>query len=150
MQSLQEMFNITLHALRAQGVASFRTVSIDSDADTCVYRGPRGTKCAVGHLLPDELYSGELDDRVSDAGTSVQSICNWKPELADFFGVGRCDKDRPTASHQWTRMNFLMDLQQAHDQHMPHTPSDSLLESWERRMEKIAKEYELVYTPPTD
>ncbi|MGQ7794435.1 hypothetical protein ACUN0C_18675 [Faunimonas sp. B44] len=29
----------------------------------CVYRGPEGTKCAVGCLIPDELYSPKLEGR---------------------------------------------------------------------------------------
>lgn len=34
----------------------------DEDGDyMCLYRGPNGTKCAVGHLIADELYTPELE-----------------------------------------------------------------------------------------
>lgn len=29
--------------------------------DKCMYRGPNGTKCAVGMLIPDELYDKEIE-----------------------------------------------------------------------------------------
>jgi hypothetical protein len=34
----------------------------DEDGDyQCLYRGPNGTKCAVGHLIADELYTPEIE-----------------------------------------------------------------------------------------
>lgn len=34
----------------------------DEDSDyQCLYRGPNGTKCAVGHLIADEFYTPELE-----------------------------------------------------------------------------------------
>ena len=30
-------------------------------SEGCLYRGPNGTKCAVGALIPDELYKEEIE-----------------------------------------------------------------------------------------
>ena len=31
---------------------------------TCMYRGDRGLQCGIGCLIPDELYSFDLEERV--------------------------------------------------------------------------------------
>lgn len=35
-----------------------RSVNVQGN---CMYRGPNGLKCAIGHLIPDELYSPEME-----------------------------------------------------------------------------------------
>lgn len=47
-----EMVRFAISAMLEQGKRS-----VDSeDKIACRYRGPEGTKCAIGHLIPDELY----------------------------------------------------------------------------------------------
>lgn len=46
---LQKLFNEAGEKVIAQG-----RQSIDKSSNTCVYRGPNGIKCAVGHLITDE------------------------------------------------------------------------------------------------
>ena len=76
----QEAFDRVVVHLRKQGEPS-------GDADTCLFRGPRGTQCAVGALVGDAvLTAGEKTDLQYIA---EQISCTWA---------------------------FLKDLQSAHDQ----------------------------------
>lgn len=54
----QEVFDKVVTALRAQGCKS-----LDHD-DNCMYRGNNNTKCAAGHILPDELYNPKLEQYI--------------------------------------------------------------------------------------
>lgn len=51
----QEIFDTVVKALKKQGKPSV------SHRGECVYRGPDGTKCAAGHLLPDECYTPTME-----------------------------------------------------------------------------------------
>ena len=33
----------------------------DSSTHICAYRGKNGTKCAIGHLIPDENYKADME-----------------------------------------------------------------------------------------
>ena len=64
--------------LRKQGVRSH------DGRDKCLYRGPNGTKCAVGCLLPDDLIT-----------EAANSDCVWTlivgdRRVADHLGRGNC------------------------------------------------------------
>jgi hypothetical protein len=37
------------------------SVSVDGSVANCVYRGPEGVKCAVGHIIDDEYYQPEME-----------------------------------------------------------------------------------------
>ena len=50
------------------------------EAGSCVYRAYDGSQCAVGCLIPDELYVKELE------GTAVGNIFRKFPEIVDFIG----------------------------------------------------------------
>jgi len=54
--SKQEMFEKAVKGLREQ-----KAFSMTQAGGYCVYRGPDGTKCAMGMLIPDELYSTEME-----------------------------------------------------------------------------------------
>lgn len=51
----QEIFNTVVRGLRGQGWQ--RSV----EGGSCRYRCDDGRKCAVGHLIPDERYSPDLE-----------------------------------------------------------------------------------------
>lgn len=58
----QEAFNIAVAGLAAQGFKR----SMTARGDMCAYRGAGacdGMKCALGHLIPNELYSFKLEGR---------------------------------------------------------------------------------------
>jgi len=51
----QEAFDVMVRHLRKQGCKSL------SASGRCVYRGPRGLRCAVGALIPDDEYCMNLE-----------------------------------------------------------------------------------------
>lgn len=64
----QQIFNRVAKHLLAQGRRAMSN-------GACVYRGPGGTKCAVGCIIPDELYSPEFE------GNNVEGIFKAQPKL---------------------------------------------------------------------
>lgn len=51
----QETFNTVVTHLRNQGCKS-------QDDKQCMYRGPNGTKCAAGCLIPDSKYDPSFEN----------------------------------------------------------------------------------------
>lgn len=54
--SAQESFDFAAEYVFRQGEQSFETTA-------CLYRGPRGLKCAIGSLLPDSLYETGMEQK---------------------------------------------------------------------------------------
>jgi hypothetical protein len=46
--------------------------------DSCMYRGPNGTKCAVGMFIPDDKYSHDMET-FSPEAEPVKAISNLFP-----------------------------------------------------------------------
>lgn len=66
----QQMFNTAYHGLAAQGF----TQSMRSDGESCAYRGQDGKRCALGYLIPDEVYNPEWD---GPDGTSAYFLAEY-------------------------------------------------------------------------
>lgn len=80
----QEIFDFVYEKLKEQGeAATKKNVG-------CVYRGPGGTKCALGHLIPDEKYNPTLEDITL---TGVLHSQGWSPLLYDFLNELQCCHD---------------------------------------------------------
>lgn len=57
--TLQEIYDTSMTHLANQGVRS-----LENPCDpTCLYRGPNGTKCAIGCLIADELYDLAIESK---------------------------------------------------------------------------------------
>ncbi len=56
MPTKQETFDIVVRHLLKQGAKSIDETLI------CRYRGPNGSQCAVGCLIPDERYSERMEE----------------------------------------------------------------------------------------
>jgi hypothetical protein len=97
MKTRQEIFDIVSRHLLSQGIKS-----IDMSG-TCLYRGPNGLKCAVGCLIPDDLYRQQLEMQGVDA-------CDVLYVLED---VEICERDDENM------IRFLRDLQNLHDGTVP-------------------------------
>lgn len=73
----------------------------------CVYRGPEGTMCAVGCLIPDDQYRPEMDLSTNlleePLGTSVSSVRKRFPDVPFFAQMTNYDEE------------FLSKLQNIHD-----------------------------------
>ncbi len=50
-----QLFDKSVAAVIAQGKPAMNTF------ETCMYRAPDGTRCALGHLIPDEDYVPDMD-----------------------------------------------------------------------------------------
>ena len=129
----QEIFDGVLAHLRKQGKASV------NDVGKCAYRGEGGTACAVGCLIPDELY----DPRIENWG--VGSILNMRTH---GVGIDETEVYREALSRIASHLGqeneaLLADLQSAHDNQLAKLG----LPYWERAMERIAGSHGLVYTP---
>lgn len=90
----QRVFNDVARHLITQGKRA-------SDVNgTCFYRGPEGTRCAIGGIMPDDIYDPSME------GKAV-----FAPELKPFhWFIGAQGKDRFSSD-----LNFLASLQQIHD-----------------------------------
>lgn len=76
-----------------------RAVIIKEDGKpVCAYRTPEGRKCAIGCLIPDELYDADMESR------GAVSVLKLFPKVAQHLGV---------ADHK--DEGFLLALQCAHD-----------------------------------
>jgi hypothetical protein len=67
-KSKQALFDFISNHLLRQGKKS-------NDLTSCLYRGPGGRKCAVGCVIPDELYSDAME-RKSTGQLIVLSASN--------------------------------------------------------------------------
>lgn len=126
----QEAFTQALLGLRAQREASV-TPANEHHPERCAYRNHKGLKCAVGMLIPDEVYNSlTLDiEGASIAALSYPAfISTGLSQLLDGLDP-----------------NLLADLQSAHDSQLRNYG----LGPWEMRMKAIAYKYELVYESPT-
>lgn len=86
----QQVFDIVLTGLRAQGKAS-----VDPDGD-CMYRGIGGCKCAAGMLIPDDVYDPKMET------VSAPMVIGRYAALA----------------HLYPHSRLIDALQYAHDQHL--------------------------------
>ena len=128
----QEIFDTVLTHLREQGEAAA------TDDGSCQYRGARGTACAVGCLIPDELY-----DPLIEGLTVVQIVKAAMPaprqHQAQTLPILARIKNHIGAEH----LQLLQELQDAHDVYL----FDSGMAAWEEGMHRIARDFYLKYTP---
>jgi hypothetical protein len=107
--SHQEIFDYVVDHLRRQGVAALNL------GEECVYRNLKGQTCAVGCLIPDELYNEDLEEQ------GVITNYFWK-------AIG-LDKPKNTE-----KLTLLQDLQLAHDAGVPN---------WDKNLRNVADQYKL-------
>lgn len=69
----QEVFETVARHLFAQGR---QAMTLDAG---CMYRGPDDTKCAVGCLIPDEMYSPDMEFK------AVAALVAGKDDLGYFL-----------------------------------------------------------------
>ena len=91
----------------------------------CIYREldpvNGDLKCAIGGVLPDELYDPEME------GNDIYGVVKNFPSVERFFGGAEI-------------VGFLRVLQKVHDYDCE--------EEWESGFARVAAEYNLTYTPP--
>jgi len=60
MPTKQQTFNTVVKALFKQNCRSASSPPDDANS-RCFYRGPNESKCAAGHLIPDEKYQSKME-----------------------------------------------------------------------------------------
>lgn len=96
--------------------------SVGPDGEACVYRGPNGTSCAVGCLIPESRYSSSLE------GLTLEAIA---VQMA-VFGKPATLRTSPHVGMFW----LLYMLQKVHDQ--------VSVPQWEQELRRVALEAGLV------
>ena len=109
--TLQEIFDKVNFHLRSQNAKSL------DEFGKCAYRGQDGRSCAVGCLIPDELYKPSMEYMVSDQIDGLSSI------------VGT--QDYPE------KLYLLRGLQLIHDIYPP--------EQWEHELRLLGIKFHLFY-----
>lgn len=66
----QEAFDTAVKGLLLQGKPSHFPGFFQ---DLCCYRSPTGEKCAIGHLIPDDLYNPSLE-RSTPLGDEFKNV----------------------------------------------------------------------------
>lgn len=106
----QQIFEIVSKHLLTQNQRSTGALR-NSPFEGCAYRGRNGLKCAVGCLIPDELYNPNIEDITIDGLLENDDNTNLK-EL--FYAV---------------EYRFLTELQTIHDRVDPN--------KWECSLRKL-------------
>lgn len=88
-----------------------------------MYRTPDGRKCAIGALIPDEVYSRRLEDK------SVETLFLEFPDIMRASGLSNDD------------LYFLLALQEVHDTYPPS--NKTFLNYFSHNMRRLADTYEL-------
>lgn len=106
----QEIFNKVATHLLTQRARSLTNLPETAEIPACNYRGAEGRACAVGCLIPDEMYSPDMD--ISDPfsgynGTGVASLLGRFPDLKPRL--------LPSGLSERAGLDFLTELQYLHD-----------------------------------
>lgn len=119
-KTAQEVFDFVANHLFTQGVQAMGVQKgMTGSTPICLYRGPDGTKCAVGAMIPDEEYDLEME------GFSVRDLPNLQTVIVN--------------DDIMANIELLESLQCVHD--VPaNWDSDDLMKS---ALESVAVEYQL-------
>lgn len=118
----QEIFDTVAAHLIKQG----RPSKVRKDyTDMCLYRGPRGTSCAVGCLMTEDEYDPEMEHN------SVTHL--------DEFEKGRAFLKRMGEENK----GLLRDLQEVHDYQMINDRGRFYLRDLKADLRRVAHNHEL-------
>ena len=105
--TLQEMFDKAVTGIKKQGRLSQGPVNPGTGKPgVCYYRHPddAAVRCAVGHLIPDELYDRKME------GRNVSSDVVLRTSVREHLGIPRRPAEHPSPAE-----SMLSRLQTAHD-----------------------------------
>lgn len=106
--TLQEIFDKSVAGIKAQGRLSQGPVNPgNGKPGVCYYRHPddAAVRCAVGHLIPDELYNSKTME-----GRDVRSAAVLGTAMRKHLGIPRTAPGHPSPV-----VSMLSQLQTAHD-----------------------------------
>lgn len=105
--TLQEIFDKSVTGIKTQGRLSQGPVNPgNGKPGVCYYRHPddAAVRCAVGHLIPDELYDRKME------GRNVRSDAVLGTAMRERLGTPRSHAGHPSPA-----VSMLSQLQTAHD-----------------------------------
>ena len=119
-ENLQDIYDTVARHLLTQGRPATNVLTV------CCFRAPDGTSCAIGCLIPNELYKPELELR-------------WGPyALADIGLLPREEVEKQFSS----RVLLLCKLQEVHDTAVEWKPED-VIKNWKKALSRVAKQFNL-------
>jgi hypothetical protein len=151
--NLQPLFDEIVAHLRKQNARSLN-VSQLTGASGCAYRGDNGLTCAVGCLIPDELYSPFIEGSSASVFTKAVVADGYKYKNAtdeirqSFKKIGRVLTKKAGLNSKVHRYDaqllgdFLNSFQVIHDK--------APVENWEDRFQLLARRHNLHYTEPAE
>lgn len=108
--TLQDIFTKVVAHLLTQGERSFGFLP-NGGSTGCLYRGKDNTKCAVGCLIPDELYRSHLENTAVNSPEMVKVL-----QIAGVLNLDGYSK----------QLDLLVTLQDIHDSTSPEEWPDAL------------------------
>lgn len=121
----QDIFNkVVEHLLSMTERCTATEKDNDSGIYPCRYRDKNNNKCAIGALIPDELYTSEIED----------FSASYEPVLA-LLAKANYPVDQ-------TAGNFYEDLQQIHD-YKGHWNDDGLNRTGLNKLSSVASQWSL-------
>ncbi len=127
----QQVIDHILEAMRKQGKGSY------NQDNGCLYRGPDGTKCPVGHCIPDELYDPLMDVKDPSAGVSVESLSRRGLLKGDL-----------TWMNEPVMLSMLKALQLSHDSFAHNMYEETFVSLFEEEVRDLCFSYQLTYKEP--
>jgi hypothetical protein len=73
MMTQQETFDYVYRKIIEQGGPSVKSMGF-TNSKSCVYRGEDDRRCAIGWLIPDELYQPTFDNGLETFGDIISCI----------------------------------------------------------------------------
>lgn len=119
--SAQEVFDIVVNHLVTQRRPAYNRNGIIG----CMYRAPDGLRCAVGALIPDNLYDLEFEGDTADC--VIQKL--FDKDLADW------------REHK----GLLLALQEVHDECFVISRGTFSIRDLRNRLLAVAEEFSLEY-----
>ena len=84
----QEILDKVVHHLKTDGRPSYVQ---EPGGPRCLYRGPNGTRCFVGALIPDENYTPSLENLGVGCSIVLKSVgCDLEQVWLDGGGTFLC------------------------------------------------------------
>ncbi len=121
--SFQDIYNYVAQAIIKQGKPAMMNSAI------CAYRAPDGCKCAIGHLIPDDMYHSGLENK--RAWTVVG------PMIAPAVVIKLPGVTPDETLNE--RLTFFNLLQNAHDE----ADRTNFLHDFRNRMIRVARRFHL-------
>lgn len=124
--SPQQALDFVYEAIAKQDCRSIERGRVSHLDIICQYRGAKGAKCAIGHLIPDEEYQREWDS----CGEPLTSLVS-----AGDVVIPQC-----------RTYEVLCQLQTAHDSCQPDA-SETFGDRWYDLVSVITKAFQLTMPP---